>query len=193
MDSALDSEQLVPALEAILMVASEPVSPQDLADATGCDLAAVQQALQTLVLDYDGALSGPRRGFELRAVDGRYRVYSRSDWAPWVGRFVVGTDTSTLSKAALETLAIVAYRQPVTRAQLARIRGVNVDGVLRTLVSRDLVQEDGVSVTGAHLFRTTTHFLAMVGVDSLEDLPALAPYVPGQDSVETLAAELKDM
>lgn len=192
MHETLTEQDLPAAVEAILMVSPHPVTAEALAEATGHSVSAILRVLGLLAEDYDGELSGPRRGFELRQHGGAWRLYSRSRWAPWVGKFVVGTETSHLSKPALETLAIVAYRQPITRGQIARIRGVNVDGVLRTLMTRGLVEEVGASATGAHLLTTTDMFLQRMGLASLDDLPPLAPHVPGQDSVEQLAAELEE-
>ena len=176
-------------LEALLVVAPEGVGVEEAAETLGWSPAQVEAALKDLRADYDGQ-SGSPRGFELRLVGGRWRLYSRPRWAPWVEKFVVGDQSSSLSRAALETLAIIAYRQPVTRTQIAQIRGVNVDSVLRTLQARDLIDEDGSSPTGAHLFRTTPTFLERLGLTSLEDLSPLAPHVPGPEDAAHLAEEL---
>lgn len=186
----LETVDLAAALEAILMVASEPVDTQMLATSIQMPQAEVARALSELAADYDGERGGRERGFELREVQGRWRIYSRSKWAPWVGQFVAGEQTSALTRAAMETLAIIAYRQPITRAQIARIRGVNVDSVLRTLQTRDLVEEDGTSPSGAHLFRTTTAFLEYMGMGSLDDLAPLGPFMPGPENIDYLLAEL---
>ncbi len=192
----LDGGDLMPALEAILMVAAEPVRATELASVMGMAPEEIETALTALQAEYDGKdldgqLIGRERGFELRRIDGGWRIFSRPKWAPWVGAFVAGTGTAQLTRAALETLAIIAYRQPVTRAQIARIRGVNVDSVLRTLLARDLIEESGTSITGAHLFRTTGTFLERMGLASIEELVPLAPFVPGPESAEELSAELE--
>lgn len=189
MDS-LESIDLRCALEAILMVALVPVSPIDIANATQMPVDQVEDALRGLATDYDGEGGGRERGFELREIEGEWRLYSRSKWAPWVGQFVAGAESTSLTRAAMETLAIIAYRQPVTRGQIARIRGVNVDSVLRTLTARDLIVEDGTSPSGAHLFRTTASFLEYMGMSSLEDLVPLAPFMPGPENIDYLLAEL---
>ena len=189
-DLLLETVDLAAALEAILLVASEPVETQLLATSIQMPEPEVAKALVELAADYDGERGGRERGFELREVQGRWRIYSRSKWAPWVGQFVAGEQSASLTRAAMETLAIVAYRQPITRAQIARIRGVNVDSVLRTLQTRDLVEEDGASPSGAHLFRTTTAFLEYMGMSSLDDLAPLAPFMPGPENVDYLLAEL---
>src|SRR5204863_5603135 len=119
------------------------------------------------------------RGFELRRVAGGWRIYSRAEHAPVLERFVLDGQTSRLSQAALETLAIVAYRQPVSRARVSAVRGVNVDAVMRTLVTRGLVEEAGTEPeSGAILYRTTSYFLERLGLASLDDLPDLAPFLP---------------
>lgn len=186
----LQSVDLRGAIEAILMVALEPVAPQQLAQTLQIPVEEVEGTLRGLAADYNGKTGGRERGFELREIEGEWRLYSRSKWAPWVGRFVVGAESASLTRAALETLAIIAYRQPVTRAQIARIRGVNVDSVLRTLLARDLIAEDGTSPSGAHLFRTTSGFLEYMGMSSLDDLVPLGPFMPGPENVDYLLAEL---
>lgn len=189
---ALDEGDLLPALEAILMVASEPVTEDALAIATGMKPEQVREGLEALRADYDGHENGRRHGFELRSSDAGWRIFSRPDLAPWVSAFVVGTDTARLTQAALETLAIVAYRQPVTRAQIARIRGVNVDGVLRTLLARNLITEGGSTASGAHMFVTTREFFDRMGLQGPDDLVPLAPFVPGPESVDEISAELEE-
>ncbi len=186
----LDQVDLRQALEAILMVAEEPVPAGSLAAAVGMPEDLVVAALERLRDDYDGVSGQPRRGFELRHVEGKWRVYSRAEWAPWVGKFILGSQTAALSRAAMETLAIIAYRQPITRGQIARIRGVNVDSVLRTLLTRGLIWEDGEAAGGARLLRTTTEFLERMGMEDLSELPPLAPFMPGPENVDYLLAEL---
>lgn len=163
------------ALEAILMVVDEPVTEVVLAQVTERPTAEVSAALRDLANDYDQA----GRGFELRQVAGGWRYYSRSSCGAYVERFVLDGQQARLTQAALETLAVVAYRQPVSRARVSAVRGVNVDGVMRTLVTRGLVEEAGNDgESGAMLYRTTTYFLERLGLRSLEELPALAPFLP---------------
>ena len=124
-------------------------------------------------------------GIELRQTGGGWRFYTRDRFAPVVERFVLDGQQSRLSRAALETLAIVAYRQPVTRARIAGVRGVNVDGVIRTLLARGLIDEAGPDAdTGGLLYRTTELFLDRLGLSSLEDLPSLGPLLPEIDTLE---------
>ena len=166
---------LRPALEAMLIIADQPLDELTLAGAVGHPVDQVSEALAGLVLEYDE--SG--RGFELRNVAGGWRYYTREDLAGVVERFVLDGQQARLTQAALETLAVVAYQQPVSRSRVSAIRGVNVDGVMRTLLSRGLVEEAGTDQeTGAHLYRTSSYFLERIGVTSLEDLPELAPFLP---------------
>jgi segregation and condensation protein B len=169
------------ALEAILTIVDSPVDEVSLAAALDLPVPRVTELLAALVADYDGA----QRGFELRRVAGGWRLYSRAEHAPVLERFVLDGQTSKLSQAALETLAIVAYRQPVSRARVSAVRGVNVDAVMRTLVTRGLVEEAGNDVdTGAVLYRTTETFLHKLGLTSLDQLPALAPFLPEVDALD---------
>ncbi len=171
------------AVEAVLMVVDEPVSEVALASALGLTTDTVGVILTDLAADYDAA----GRGFELRQVAGGWRFFSRSEYAGVVERFMLDGQTAKLTQAALETLAIVAYRQPVSRARVGAVRGVNVDAVMRTLLSRGLVEEAGHdSETGAVLYRTTTYFLQRIGLASLEELPALAPFLPEVDALDEL-------
>ena len=171
------------ALEAVLMVVEEPVDELTLASALTLTVSRVRELLAELVTDYD--CSG--RGFELRQVAGGWRIYSRSDYHEVIERFVLDGQTARLTQAALETLAIVAYRQPVSRARVSAIRGVSVDAVMRTLVTRGLVEDTGHDPeTGAVLYRTTGYFLQRIGLASLDDLPALAPYQPEVDALDEL-------
>jgi len=173
--------ELRPALEAVLMVADQPLDDATLATAVGYPVVEVVEALNTLVAEYDE--SG--RGFELRNVAGGWRYYTREDFAPVVERFVLDGQQARLTQAALETLAVVAYKQPVSRSRVSAIRGVNVDGVMRTLLTRGLVEEAGTDhETGAHLYRTSSYFLERIGVTSLDELPELAPFLPGVDDFE---------
>ena len=128
-----------------------------------------------------------RRGIDLRHVGGGWRFYTRESYAPYVERLLLDGQRARLTRAALETLAVIAYRQPVTRARVSAVRGVNCDGVLRTLVSRGLVQEAGIDgTTQGTLFRTTELFLERLGLSSVEDLPPLAPLLPDVDSIDEM-------
>ena len=172
---------LRPALEAVLMVADQPLDDSTLASAVGYPVHEVLEALGALAAEYDE--SG--RGFELRNVAGGWRYYTREELAPVVERFVLDGQRARLTQAALETLAVVAYKQPVSRSRVSAIRGVNVDGVMRTLLTRGLVEEAGTDEeTGAHLYRTSSYFLERIGVGSLDELPELAPFLPGVDDYE---------
>ena len=162
-------------LEAILLVTDEPVPATTLAQVAERPTAEVEQVLQELVEDY--AASG--RGFELRLVAGGWRLYTRPECAPYVERFVVDGQQARLTQAALETLSVIAYRQPVTRARVSAVRGVNVDGVVRTLLARGLIAEAGQDPDSAGtLYRTTPLLLERLGLQTLDELPALAPLLP---------------
>ena len=171
------------ALEAMLMVAEEPIAVVALASATSRPVAEVRRALAALAADYDGEAGGPRRGFELREVGGGWRLYVRTEFDELVGDFVLSRTPTRLSQAALETLAVIAYRQPVTRSQVASIRAVNVDSVVRTLAARGLVSDAGHdAVTGATLYVTTPELLEHLGINSLDELPKISPLLDdGQD------------
>lgn len=186
---AVATAPLAPSLEAVLMVADEPLDATSLATAVGYPVDEVVAALQTLTEEYDEQ----GRGFELRHVAGGWRYYTREQYAAVVEGFVLEGQQARLTQAALETLAVVAYKQPVSRARVSAIRGVNVDGVMRTLLTRGLVEEAGQDESsGATLFRTTSYFLERIGVTSIEELPELAPYLPDladlDDLEESLAA-----
>jgi segregation and condensation protein B len=173
--------ELRPALEAVLMVADQPFDDATLASAVGYPVAEVAEALDALAREYDE--SG--RGFELRNVAGGWRYYTREDLAPVVEKFVLEGQQARLTQAALETLAVVAYKQPVSRSRVSAIRGVNVDGVMRTLLNRGLVEDAGTDhETGAHLYRTSNHFLERIGVNSIDELPELAPFLPGVEEFD---------
>jgi len=175
--------ELRPSLEALLMIADQPLDETTLATAVGAPVAQVSAALPELAQEY----ADQGRGFELRNVAGGWRYYSREEFAPIVEAFVLDGQQARLTQAALETLAVVAYRQPVSRARVSAIRGVNVDGVMRTLLVRGLVEEAGEDPsTGAHLYRTSSYFLERIGVTSLDELPELAPYLPDLEELEEL-------
>jgi segregation and condensation protein B len=162
-------------LEAILLVADEPVPVVVLAQVLEQPRNEVLAELSSLAVSY----TAEGRGFDLREIAGGWRFYTREDCAPLVERFVSDGQEVRLTQAALETLAVVAYRQPVSRARVSAVRGVNCDSVMRTLVLRGLAEEAGTDPeTGAILYRTTRYFLERLGLASLEHLPALAPFLP---------------
>jgi segregation and condensation protein B len=179
-----NSVNVAGALEALLLLAAEPVTEFELAQAVGVPESEVAETLTELVAFY----TETGRGFELRQVAGGWRYYTREEYADLITRSVVEGQQSRLSQAALETLAVVAYTQPISRARVSAVRGVNVDGVMRTLVARGLIEEAGHDPeSGAVLFTTTSYFLERMGLKTLEDLPPLAPQLP---EVEELEAEL---
>jgi segregation and condensation protein B len=180
-EAAADAEQaddgpgLHASLEAILLVADEPVPEVLLAQVLERPRHEVAAALRALAAEY----TSDGRGFDLRDIAGGWRFYTREDCAPLVERFVRDGQEVRLTQAALETLAVIAYRQPVSRARVSAVRGVNCDGVIRTLVLRGLVEDSGTDPeTGAILYRTTGYFLERLGMASLDDLPDLAPFLP---------------
>ena len=186
------------AIEAILAVAEAPVSVRELSAALIVSERAVEHALDQLYREYNGEESGygedenrvapEPRGFQLRNIAEGWKLYARDDFAPWVARFVTRSKSATLSKPAYETLAVIAYRQPVTRARVASIRGVNADAAIRQLLQRQLIREAGREAgTGATLYETTELLLAKLGLDSLEELPALAPFLPDDTEAAVLA------
>lgn len=178
---ALAVAELRPALEAVLMVADQPLDKVQLASVVAHPVDAVDEALHALAGEY----TEQGRGFELRNVAGGWRFYTRDEYAAVVESFVLEGQQARLTQAALETLAVVAYKQPVSRARVSAVRGVNVDGVMRTLLTRGLVEEAGQDVdSGANLYRTTTYFLERIGITSLDELPELAPYLPDMDDME---------
>lgn len=177
---------LKPALEAVLMVVDEPARVEHLAGVLDRSRREVAAALRELSAEY--AEQG--RGFDLREVAGGWRFYTRPDYAEAVERFVLDGQTARLTQAALETLAVVAYRQPVSRSRVSAVRGVNCDGVMRTLLQRGLVEEAGSEPeTGAILYRTTHYFLERLGLRGLDELPELAPFLPEADAVEAESQE----
>ncbi len=176
-----DLPPLRAALEAVLLVTDEPVPAVTLAQVTERPTEEVEETLAELAAGYVEA----GRGFELRNVAGGWRLYTRPDCAPYVERFVLDGQSARLTQAALETLAVVAYRQPVTRSRVSAVRGVNVDGVVRTLVARGLITESGQDDdTGGILYRTTPMLLERLGLQSLDELPSLAPLLPELDDLD---------
>jgi segregation and condensation protein B len=186
------------ALEAVLMVLDQPATATELAAGLNLTVAAVEQLLADLQQEYSGytvkapdmddasvaGFSSSPRGFELRSIAGGWRIYSRADFADIVGRFVLEGQTARLTQAALETLAVIAYRQPVSRARVSAIRGVNVDSVVRTLTQRGLIEDSGNDPeSGAILYRTTSYFLERMGIGSVAELPQLSPHLPGLEGI----------
>ncbi|GGM79709.1 segregation and condensation protein B [Longimycelium tulufanense] len=175
-DAALEA-----ALESLLLVVDSPASEEMLADALGEPVRRVRDALHRMAAGY----AEEDRGIDLRRVGEGWRFYTRDRYAPFVERMLLGGQRAKLTRAALETLAVIAYRQPVTRARVAAVRGVNVDGVIRTLLARGLVEEVGQDPeTQGILYRTTELFLERLGLSSLEDLPPLAPLLPEVDAID---------
>ena|SRR5438067_4261125 len=177
------------ALEAIVLVADEPVAPNLLAQLLEISVAKVEELCAELAASYEDA----GHGFVLARVAGGYRFQTAADLSPYVERFVLEGQSARLSAAALETLAIVAYKQPLSRAQVAAIRGVDVDSVMRTLQQRGYIEEVArdPGPGQAVLFGTTRQFLERLGLDSLEQLPPLGDFVPGPEMVEALEAGLR--
>ena len=185
----MSSTELKRALEAILMVVDEPVSEVVLAQITERPTEEVRGVLEELAEGYQNE----ERGFELRQISGGWRFYSHPDLAPMVEKFVLDGQQAKLTQAALETLAVIAYRQPISRARVSAISGVNVEAVMKTLVTRGLVEESGVeNETGAILYRTTSFFLEKIGLNSVEDLPALAPFLPDIDGLDDVLSSLTE-
>lgn len=183
----LDPDILKPRLEAVLMVVESPVPDVVLAQVLEQPTENVLAALRELSDEY----TAQGRGFDLRQVAGGWRFYTRPEHAEAVEKFVLDGQQSKLTQAALETLAVVAYRQPVSRSRISAVRGVNCDGVMRTLLARGLVEEYGTEPeTGAFLYRTTDFFLERMGLVSLDELPDLAPFLP---EVEALEAETEGL
>ncbi|QOQ38826.1 SMC-Scp complex subunit ScpB [Trueperella pecoris] len=176
------------ALEAILMVAPDPVPLGRLAQTIELEEAETLRLLRKLAAEY----AGDQRGFLLREVGGGWRLYSHPRYSEVVGEFITAGQSTRLSVQALETLAVIAYRQPTTRAQIASIRGVEVDSVVRTLVTRGLVEQVGTTAaTGASLYGTTPLFLEKMGMNSLDDLAPLAPYLPDDADLDDVEKELR--
>ena len=186
--------QLRSAAEAILIVADEPVTTTAIAEALGVEESVCEELLEGLAAEYRGEAPGSRpHGFLLRRAAGGWRFASAPEHADLVEQFIIGGATARLSQAALETLAVVAYRQPVTRGRVAEIRGVNVDGVMRTLHARGLIEEAGAETSGAILYRTTGEFLEYLGIDSLDELPPLAPYLPRVEALGEIVEQADEL
>jgi segregation and condensation protein B len=185
----MSNSELNRSIEAILMVVDEPVTEIILAQITEFPTEQVLEALNALAAQYQAQ----GRGFELRQVANGWRFYSHPDLAPVVEKFVLDGQQSRLTQAALETLSVIAYRQPVSRARVSAIRGVNVEAVMKTLVTRGLVEEAGLEPeTGAILYKTTSFFLEKLGLNSVDDLPALAPFLPDLEGLDDVLASLTE-
>lgn len=184
----MSDTNLLAGLEAILMISETPADVATLATALEVPADEVLDALGQLAAEYRGDNGGRPRGFELREVGGGWRIYAAPQFQEVVSRFVTSGSSGKLSQAALETLAVVAYKQPCTRAQVAAIRGVNVDSVMRNLAARGLIGECGQTNLGAILYETTTAFLEQTGLKTLDELPPLAPYVPANPDLSRVIA-----
>ncbi|MCL6738726.1 SMC-Scp complex subunit ScpB [Streptomyces neyagawaensis] len=177
---------LKPALEAVLMVVDEPATEEHLSKILERPKRQITKALRELADDY----TAQGRGFELRLIAGGWRFYTRPAYAAAVEKFVLDGQQARLTQAALETLAVVAYRQPVSRSRVSAVRGVNCDGVMRTLLQRGLVEEAGTEPeSGAILYRTTNYFLERMGLRGLDELPELAPFLPEAEAIEAETQE----
>jgi segregation and condensation protein B len=186
-DAELDDAELDAVLEALLLVVDTPVTVEQLAVATEQPAYRVAAKLQLMAEEFTARESG----IDLREAGGGWRMYTRSRFAPYVERLLLDGARSKLTRAALETLAVVAYRQPVTRARVSAVRGVNVDAVMRTLLARGLITEAGTDPdTGAVTFATTELFLERLGLTSLTDLPDIAPLLPDVDVIDDLSETL---
>ncbi len=187
LDSIMDEDELIRVLEALLLVVDTPVSAEALGSATEQPVHYVTETLRRMADGYAARDSG----IDLREAGGGWRLYTRSRFAPYVERLLLDGARSKLTRAALETLAVVAYRQPVTRARVSAVRGVNVDAVVRTLVARGLITEAGTdSDSGATTFATTELFLERLGLSSLTELPDIAPLLPDVDVIDELTETL---
>ncbi|HYS35776.1 MAG TPA: SMC-Scp complex subunit ScpB [Pseudonocardiaceae bacterium] len=176
-----DDTELANALEALLLVVDTPAGEELLATTLDQSVARITEALHQMAAD----LTERGSGIDLRRVGDGWRFVTRDKYAPYVEKLLLDGQRAKLTRAALETLAVIAYRQPVTRSRVAAVRGVNVDGVIRTLVARGLIAETGTdSETGGILYRTTELFLERLGLSSLEDLPAIAPLLPEVDAID---------
>jgi segregation and condensation protein B len=185
----MSNRELERSIEAILMVVEEPVSEVVLAQIIEAPTEQILESLNALAASYEEQA----RGFILKQISGGWRFYSHPDLAPLVEKFVLDGQQAKLTQAALETLAVIAYRQPISRARVSAIRGVNVEAVMKTLVTRGLVEECGIEhETGGILYRTTHYFLERIGLNRVEDLPALAPFLPNIDGLDEVIASLTE-
>lgn len=180
-DDSLGAPDLRSALEALLLLADEPMSVMTLAQATRRPVEAVEPVVHELSAEY----TEQGRGFDLREVAGGWRFYTRAECSPLIERWVLDGQQARLTQASLETLAVIAYQQPVSRGRVSAVRGVNVDGVIKTLLTRGLIEEAGHDgESGSILYRTTSYFLERLGASSLEELPPLAEHLPDLADLE---------
>lgn len=187
LEMTYDLDQIARSIEAILMVVDEPVTEITLASTLQVPVDQIRLALSQLLPSYEG------RGFTLKAINGGWRFYSDPECSDVVEKFVLDGQQNRLTQAALETLAVIAYRQPISRARVSAIRGVNVEAVMKTLITRGLVEEFGVeNETGAILYRTTSYFLERLGLNALTDLPPLAPHLPDIDGLDEILDSLTE-
>ena len=182
-----DKATLGRSIEAILMVVDEPVTELTLASVLEVTVDQVVESLEALTGSYGD------RGFALKAINVGWRFYSDPEFSQVVEKFVLDGQQNRLTQAALETLAVIAYRQPISRARVSAIRGVNVEAVMKTLITRGLVEEYGIeNETGAILYKSTSYFLERLGLNKLEDLPPLAPHLPDIDGLDEILDSLTD-
>ena len=187
LEMTYDLDHIGRSIEAILMVVDEPVTEITLASTLQVPVDQIRLALDQLLPSYEG------RGFTLKAINGGWRFYSSPEFSETVEKFVLDGQQNRLTQAALETLAVIAYRQPISRARISAIRGVNVEAVMKTLITRGLVEEFGVeNETGAILYRTTSYFLERLGLNALTDLPPLAPHLPDIDGLDEILESLTE-
>jgi segregation and condensation protein B len=180
-DYSLGAPDLRAALEALLLLADEPMSVMTLAQATRRPVEEVEPVVAELSAEY----TAQGRGFDLREVAGGWRFYTRAECSPLIERWVLDGQQARLTQASLETLAVIAYQQPVSRGRVSAVRGVNVDGVIKTLLTRGLIEEAGHDgESGSILYRTTSYFLERLGASSLDDLPPLAEHIPDLGDLE---------
>lgn len=184
LQEVFDAHTLQQQLEALLIVADEPLSLLAMATATRRPVDEVRAAVNGLIHDYNGIEGAPKRGFELREIAGGYRLYVRESLDALIDDFVSERTSAKLSQAALETLAVIAYRQPISRGAIASIRAVNVDSVVRTLLGRGLIAEVATDPeTGAILYGTDDALLGYLGISTLDELPPIAPLL--DDPIES--------
>lgn len=189
-EAGLGAPSLNSAIEALLLLQDDGITSLDLALHTGVPDIEIQAALKNLQQEY----LSQERGFEIREVNGRWRFYSAAACSELVERYVKDGQNARLTQASLETLSVIAYRQPTTRARVAAIRGVNVDGVIRTLMARGLIQESGTEQgSGALLLHTTDLFLERLGINSLDDLPSIEQFLPDIAAIEALTDAATDL
>lgn len=185
-------DDILTRLEAMLIIADHPIPAGEFALILDCDVEATQAHLEHLQADYRGEHGGRVRGFDLRNAGGGWRLYANGDYVDTIEKFMAVPRVAKLSQAALETLAIIAYKQPIARSSISNIRGVNVDGVVRSLLTKNLIElVDTDPTTGASYYGTTQSFLEFMDIDSLDELPPLAPLLPPESELDDLEADIK--